>query len=146
MIFKMIIDKTADESVVATVKERTELVDEIENLVVSYSGGDKIKGYRDDDIKLLQFDEIDCIYVESGKTHAVTNDGNTYLIKMRLYEIEKLLPSTFIKINKSAIGNYKRIKKFIGSITGSVDVLFKCGHKDYVSRRCFSEIKRRFLK
>ena len=28
----------------------------------------------------------------------------------------------------------------------SVDAVFKCGYKEYVSRRCFAQIKRRFEK
>jgi len=28
--------------------------------------------------------------------------------------------------------------------SGAVDAVFKCGYRDYVSRRCLAQIKRRF--
>ena len=76
--------------------------------------------------------------------HAIDTDGKQHLVKMRLYEIEQLLPNYFVRINKSAIANQSQIAKFKASFSGAVDVIFKCGHVDYVSRRCFSEIKRRY--
>jgi DNA-binding LytR/AlgR family response regulator len=82
--------------------------------------------------------------VEDGKTYAIDKTGQQHLVKMRLYEVEQLLPSYFVRINKSAIANQRQIAKFKASFSGAVDVLFKCGYVDYVSRRCFSEIKRRY--
>ncbi|MBQ8434364.1 MAG: LytTR family transcriptional regulator, partial [Clostridia bacterium] len=89
-------------------------------------------------------DEVSCLTVVDGKTYAIDDKGNQYLVKMRLYEVEQLLPNYFVRINKSAIANQGQIAKFRATFSGAVDVLFKCGHVDYVSRRCFSEIKRRY--
>ena len=61
---------------------------------------------------------------------------------MRLYELSEVLPGCFIKINKSSLANRTRIDRFSAAFSGSVDVIFKCGYRDYVSRRCFSEIKK----
>ena len=146
MKYQLIINKTAKENITATVCKPSELTDKIEYLVMNYNGTDKITGYTEEDIKPLPFSEIECIFVEGGKTYAVLTDGSRYLIKLRLYEIEKLLPAAFIKINKSALGNTAQIERFTNSLIGAVDVVFKCGHTEYVSRRCFSEIKRRILK
>ena len=82
--------------------------------------------------------------VIDGKTYAIDACGQQHLVKMRLFEIEQLLPTYFVRINKSAIANEKQIAKFKATFAGAVDVIFKCGHTDYVSRRCFSEIKRRY--
>ena len=49
-----------------------------------------------------------------------------------------------MRINKSNIANEHRILKFETLIGGGVDAIFKCGYKDYVSRRCFKDIKRRY--
>lgn len=144
MKFQLTISPTRDESVHVTVKKPNELSAKIEQLCMQYSGADTITVYTDDDVQMLAFDEISCLTVVDGKTYAIDDKGNQYLVKMRLYEAEQLLPNYFVRINKSAIANQGQIAKFRATFSGAVDVIFKCGHVDYVSRRCFSEIKRRY--
>ncbi len=146
MEFRLVIDKTAEENITATVRERTRLTDKVEALVMAYNGSDSVTGFWEDEIKALYFADIECVFVESGKTYAVLKNGSKYIIKLRLYEIEKLLPTAFIKINKSAVGNMERIERFKGTLSGAVNAVFRCGHIEYVSRRCFAEIKRRLTK
>ena len=144
MKFEIIIDKEKDEQITATVHERSYLTEQIEKLVMEYSGKDKITAFLDDDIIKLSISEIECITVLDSKTYAVYKGGDLYHLKQRLFEIEKVLPSHFIKINKSTIANENRIERFKANFSGAVDAIFKCGYKDYVSRRCFAEIKRRY--
>jgi len=143
MNFRLIIDKSKDEEVVATVHEKSELTDRIEELVMQYDGSDKITAYTEDDIKVLKLQEIECITVIDGKTYAICDNGEQFRLRQRLYEMEELLPACFIKINKSSLANQSRIERFTGMYTGAVDVIFKSGYTEYVSRRCFAEIKRR---
>ena len=75
---------------------------------------------------------------------AVDREGTCYLLKERLRDLENVLPSYFIRINKSAIANEHRILKFDAVFSGGVDAVFKCGFREYVSRRCFAEIRRRY--
>jgi len=142
--FKLVIDRERDEEITARVHEKSPLTDKIEELVMRYSGEDRIQAYTEDDIKLLRYGEIECILVEDGKTLAVDSRGERFRLKQRLYELENRLPAYFIRINKSAIANEKRIERFRATITGAVDAIFKCGYTEYVSRRCFAEIKRRY--
>lgn len=144
MKFKLIIDNKKAEEIVITAKERSTLIEQIESLVMEYSGQDKIPAYTEDEITKLLINEIECITVIDGKTYAIYNDAKHYRLKQRLFEIEKLLPSSFIKINKSSIANETKIDRFKASFSGAVDAVFKCGFTDYVSRRCFAEIKRRY--
>lgn len=144
MKFRLIIDRQRDEEVVATVHERTALTDEIERIVTG-KRLDSLAVYADDEIRILPFEETECIAVMGGKVFAIDLKGEKYIIRKRLYEVEEILPDYFIKINKSAIANRRRIEKFTLSFSGSVNVIFKSGYEDYVSRRCFAEIKRRFL-
>ena len=143
MKFRLIIDKTKEEEIVATVRSRTELTDRIEALVMEYAGTDRIPAYTESDMKLLQFSEIECITVLNGKTYAIDNKNCRYRLKQRLYELEQQLPSSFIRINKSALANEARLDRFQVTYAGSVDAIFKCGYREYVSRRCFAQIKRR---
>ena len=146
MKFSLIIDETKEEEITATVHSRSSLTEKIEILVMQYSGADRIPVFTEDEIKILPFQEIECIFSENGKTFVTDSSGKKYRIKMRLSEIEEALPSYFIRINKSAIANEKRIDRFSSTIIGSVDAVFKSGNKEYVSRRCFAEIKRRYFK
>lgn len=144
MKFRLIIDKTKDEEVVATVHDRSALTDKLEQLIQQHSGSDRIAGFTEDDVKLLCFADMECVTVLDGKTYAIDVDGKRYRLKQRLYELEEMLPSSFIRINKSALANEAKLDRFTVSYSGAVDAVFKCGYREYVSRRCFAEIKRRF--
>ena len=144
MKFNLIIDKSKDESVVVTAHERNELTDKLEELILQYSGDDKLPAYNEDEMKLLSFSEIECITTISGKVYAIDAKGIHYRIRRRLYELESSLPAYFIRINKSSIANETKLEKFTTSFSGAVDAVFKCGYTEYVSRRCFAQIKRRF--
>jgi len=144
MKFNLIVDKAKEEQIVATVHRRTELIDRIEELVLSYAGTDRIPAYTEDDMKILMFSDIECITVLSGKTFAIDRQNRRYRLKLRLYELEPMLPTSFIRINKSTLANENRLERFSVTYSGGVDAVFKCGYTEYVSRRCFAEIKRRF--
>ena len=47
MKFKLIIDTKKDEEIVATVHNRTHLIDEIETLILAHAGADRIPGYSE---------------------------------------------------------------------------------------------------
>ena len=143
MRFRVIIDKEKEEEVVATVREHTALIDEIESLLRTHAGADRIIGYSGDDIKLLSVSEIECITVLDGKIYAIDSNNHRYRLKQRLYELEQLLPSSFIRINKSALANESALDRLAVTYAGSVDAVFKCGYREYISRRCFAQIKRR---
>ena len=144
MKFTLIIDKEKNEEVVATVHERSALTDEIEALILRYAGADHIPAYGDNDMKMLAFSDIECVTVLNDKTYAIDSQNRRYRLKQRLYELEALFPSSFIRINKSSLANENRLERFAVTYAGSVDAVFKCGYKEYVSRRCFAQIKRRF--
>ena len=141
MKFRLRIDPNAQEEILATVHQRSPLIDEIEALVSQYA--DRIPGYGEEGIKMLSVTQIQCITVLDGKTYAIDSQQNRYRLKQRLYELEQQLPSTFIRINKSALANEACLDRFAVTYAGSVDAVFQCGYREYVSRRCFAQIKRR---
>ena len=140
MKFKLIIDKEKAEEVVATVHQRTALIDQLELLL---SGTDRVAAYTEDEMKMLAFSDIECITVLDGKTFAIDGQNKKYRLKQRLYELEGMLPPSFIRINKSTLANENRLDRFAATYSGAVDAVFKCGYREYVSRRCFAQIKRR---
>ena len=145
MKYKLIIDKDAEEEIIAVVHAPSSLTQGIEDLVRNFSGTDFIMGYRDEERRKLSFSEIECITVIDRKVVAIDTEGNHYLLKDRLRDLEDILPSYFIRINKSTLANEHRIVRFNAVFSGGVDAVFYCGYKDYVSRRHFAQIKRRFL-
>ena len=144
MKYKLIIDKNAEEEIIAIVHSPSSLTEQIENLVCSFSGTDCLMGYREEEMRKLTFPEIECITVLDRKVIAIDTLGNHYRIQDRLRDLEEILPSYFIRINKSTLANEHRILRFDTAFSGGVDAVFRCGHKDYVSRRCFAEIRRRY--
>ena len=144
MKFKIIIDKTKEEEIIATVHAPSALTEKIQQLVQEFTGTDRVAAFLEDDIKMLPFAEIACITVQDGKTWAVDQTGKRYRLKQRLYELEAVLPASFIRINKSALANEQLIERFAATFSGAVDAVFRGGYREYVSRRCFAQIKRRY--
>ena len=144
MRYRLIIDKNAEEEIIAVVHAPSALTEQIENLVCSYSGADSIMGYREDEMRKLAFREIECFTVWNRKVIAVDTKGIRYRVQERLRDLEEILPSYFIRINKSTLANEHRILRFDATFSGGVDAVFRCGFREYVSRRCFAEVKRRY--
>ena len=144
MKYKLIIDKNAEEEVRVLVHAPSFLSQEIEDLVRNFSGADFIIGYGDEEKRKIFFGEIECITVIERKVVAIDRKGKQYLLKDRLRDLEEILPSYFIRINKSTLANEHRIQRFETVFSGGVDAVFYCGYKEYVSRRCFAEIRRRY--
>ena len=144
MKYKLVIDKNSEEEVTVVAHAPSSLTQQIEDLVSSYSGVVSIMGYRDDEIRKLAFQEIECITVLDRKVIAIDTHGNHYRIQDRLRDLEEILPSYFIRINKSTLANEHRILRFDAAFSGGVDAVFQCAYREYVSRRCFAEIRRRY--
>lgn len=144
MKYKLIIDKDAEEEIIVVAHAPSSLTQQIEDLVRGYSGADCIMGYREDTMRRLSFSEIECITVLERKVIVIDTEGNQYRIQDRLRDLEEILPSYFIRINKSTLANEHRILRFDAAFSGGVDAVFQCGYREYVSRRCFAEIRRRY--
>ena len=144
MKYKLIIDKEAEEEIVAIVHAPSSLTQQIEDLICGYSGTDSLLGYREDEMRRLAFQDIECITVLGRKVIAIDSHGTHYRLQDRLRDLEAVLPSYFIRINKSTLANEHRIVRFNAVFSGGVDAVFRCGHRDYVSRRCFADIRRRY--
>ena len=144
MKYKLIIDKTAEEEVTVVAHTPSSLTQQIENLVRSSSGTDSLLGYREDEMRRLPFSEIECITILDRKVIAMDTRGRQYRLQERLRDLEATLPSYFIRINKSTLANEHRIERFDAAFSGGVDAVFRCGWREYVSRRCFGAIRRRY--
>lgn len=144
MKYKLIIDREAEEEILAIVHAPSSLTAAIEDLVYSYKGADYIIGYREEEMRKLSFGDIECITVIDRRVVAIDEEGGRYTLKDRLRDLEEILPSYFIRINKSTLANENSILRFDAVFNGGVDAVFRCGYREYVSRRCFAQIRRRY--
>ena len=144
MKYRLIIDKNAEEEIIAVVRAPSALTQQIENLICSFSGADTLMGYREDEMRRLSFSEIECITVLERKVIAIDRKGIHYRLQDSLRRLEEILPSYFIRINKSTLANEHCIARFDAAFSGGVDAVFQCGYREYVSRRCFAQIRRRY--
>lgn len=129
-----------EEKVLIFAKSRNETVIEIEKIVLN--NGVDIVGYHDDEIIKINLNSVTCFITGDNKTYAIVGDKK-YIIKTRLYKIEEMLNDSFIKINQSCIANIKKIKTFKAPLTGAMNVIFKNGYVDYISRRELKNVKER---
>lgn len=144
MKYRLVIDKDAEEEIVAIVRAPSALTQQIEDLVCSFSGTDSLMGWREDELRKLPFSEIECVTVLERKVTAIDAAGRHYRLQDRLRDLEEVLPAYFIRINKSTLANEHRIAHFDAVFSGAVDAVFQCGYREYVSRRCFAQIRKRY--
>ena len=141
MKYSIFIDKDREEEIVIYAKERTELIDKIEELL-SMGRCDSVIGTNDNDIVVIQIGDIVAFSVSDGITWAVTEDGK-YKTKLRLYQAEESFGADFLRINQSCIVRVGAIERFSASFGGSLTVYLKGGFCDYVSRRQLKTVKER---
>ena len=140
MKFTLLVDKEADEEVIVHVKEESTLSEEIRRLCSGQST--ELIGTNGNVSVILDPRRICCFTVEGSKVIAMTDNGN-YQVKKRLYNLENELTG-YLKINQSCLANIKMIDHFEASFGTSLLVIFKNGHRDYVSRRNVKRVKERF--
>lgn len=143
MKYKLILDENVEEITIIT-NQRNDLIQQIENLIQNYSLDYTIIGYKDEEMRKFEFKDIECITIVDRKVYVIDEKANLYRIQERLKDLEDVLPSNFIRINKSTIANENCIARFVTMLGGGVDAIFKCGYREYVSRRCFAQIRRRY--
>ena len=74
-----------------------------------------------------------------GKTWAHTA-GEVFEVKMRLYELETILPASFIRISKSAIVGCSKIYSVEKNLAGPSIISFRGSHKKISASRQYYKI------
>ena len=140
MKYKIIIDDQQVDDIKIYVKEKNEIVEKIEQLLLENNF--EIIGYVEREAVKLNLRDISCFISENNKIFALTDDKK-YQIKYKLYQLNEQLPDSFLKINQSCIANTDKISRFVATIYGALKIEFKNGYSDYVSRRNIKYIKER---
>lgn len=140
MKFRLIIDKNREEEVIVYSHKETKLTEEIKRIVES--DATELVGYFEREAYRINLSDVFCFIAQDNNVYAVTAE-NSLRIRMRLYQLEEMLDSNFIKINQSCIVNIRQIRKFDYSFSGFLKVELKNGYSDYVSRRNIKNVKER---
>jgi DNA-binding LytR/AlgR family response regulator len=138
--FTLHIDPNREEEIVIYARETRPVFGEIQRLAESEDT--PLVGYEGDSIVVLNPKKISCFVSGGDKVLAVCGE-HRYVVKRRLYQLEEQLGKDYLKINQSCLANVGQISRFSASIGGSLEVVFRDGYKDYVSRRELKKVKER---
>ena len=140
MKFTLHIDPEREEEMVIYARENRPVFAEIQRLLAGTE--QQLVGYEQENIVVLKPKKITCFVSGGDKVFAIAGE-HRYLVKKRLYQLEEQLGKDYIKINQSCLANIGQISRFSASIGGSLEVVFRDGYKDYVSRRELKKVKER---
>ncbi len=140
MKFTLQIDKEREEEIVIYAHQDRPVFREIQRLIAGTETS--LVGYEGDSIVVLKPKQISCFVSGEDKVFAIAGQ-HRYLVKKRLYQLEEQLGKDYIKINQSCLANISQISRFSASIGGSLEVVFRDGYQDYVSRRELKKVKER---
>ena len=142
MKFKLLINPHKNEIVQAQVHQKSIFTDNLEKFVLTNGNSNSIIGYDDNDHVILQLEDIVIITILDNKITAICINNKRYHLRKRIYQLTNELPNNFWRINKSSIVNKIYIDRFEETKTAGVNIVMKNGLSDYVSRRCFSKIRK----
>lgn len=142
MKFKLLINPHKNEIVQAQVHQKSIFTDNLEKFVLTNGNSNSIIDYDDKDHVILQLEDIVIITILDNKITAICINNKRYHLRKRIYQLTNELPNNFWRINKSSIINKIYIDRFEETKTAGVNIVMKNGLSDYVSRRCFSKIRK----
>ena len=97
--------------------------------------------YKDNTEYYICIDDVLFFETEESLIYAHTLN-EVYQVKYKLYELEEILPKSFVRVSKSTILNINHIYSITRNITSSSLVEFKNTHKKvYVSRSYYKVLK-----
>ena len=100
-----------------------------------------ILGYRDGSVTMLSPEDVFRFYTENQRVLCET-EGETYIIRLRLYELEQRLEGRdFIRISQGELINLRKVRDFDLSFSGTIRVRMRNGKETYVSRRYVKKLK-----
>ena len=131
-----------DEEIVIKCKARTGKIIDIEAAIQGIlRGGGELSLYLGDREYLISKSDILFFQTEGKKVFAHTATG-MYQAKYKLFELEDLLPSCFLRISKSTIANVSLISSIRRELTGNGEITFSgCGKKAYFSRSYYGLLR-----
>jgi len=133
-----------EESVIFNLREMTPQINELIELMTTDSRNEIIV-YRDNMIRILKQNEVVCFTISDKKVIVHTSSNEEFIYKNSLKYIEQIINShLLLRVSQSTIINTDYVKCFEVEFNGTLKVVFKNGHNEYVSRRYVKRIKEYF--
>lgn len=125
---------TEDEVVIRCRSLNESIIAIQKNIAEAVRGKQQIMAMKGDKEYWLFLTEI--LFLETTENQvAVHSADQIFYTRLKLYELEELLPSVFMRVSKSAIVNTEKVRSIKKNITGASEVEFENCHKmAYVSR------------
>lgn len=136
-------DNISDDEILIKCREINENIKKIQKIVSDTTKQADIHFYKNNTEYYLSLDSVLFFETSGTSINAHTKD-NFYQVKNKLYELENILPSCFVRVSKSTIINVSHIYSIEKNITSSSIVQFNSTHKQvYVSRNYYKVLKQR---
>ncbi|MBQ8267767.1 MAG: LytTR family transcriptional regulator [Clostridia bacterium] len=142
MKIRIEISETEDEEVIIRCKERTDKISHLETVIENAVRGDSVLVLYSTGTEYY-VPKKDVLFFETydGKVCAHTKD-RMYKTNHKLFELESIMPSYFVRISKSVIANAKMINSLRRELTGNGEITFAGTDKStYFSRGYYSILK-----
>ncbi len=142
---KVNIDQDIEEDVVTfNVKKMT---DEIESLIntVKESISERVKVYHGSTVVLLDISSIVSFSIINKRVNVNTVESEVYTYNNPLKDVEEnIKSSSLLRISQSTIINTNHVKCFETDFGGTLKVVFKNEHFEYISRRYVKKVRKYF--
>lgn len=137
-------EELQEEEVVIRCSRVDEQILKIQAAIMEHAGGRQHIALKNGDTEYyLPLEEILFFETENKTVYAHTRD-KMLETEYKLYELEELLPGSFMRISKSAIVNLEPIYSITRNLTASSVVEFVHSHKQiYVSRNYYKPLVER---
>lgn len=137
-------EELQEEEVVIRCSKMNEQILKIQAAIMEHAGGKQHIALKNGDTEYyLPLEEILFFETENKAVYAHTRD-KMLETEYKLYELEELLPGSFMRISKSAIVNLEPIYSITRNLTASSVVEFVHSHKQiYVSRNYYKPLVER---
>ncbi len=131
-----------EEEIVIKCHERGDRINEIERAVQGVlRGGGELLLYINGTEYYVPKGEILFFESEGDRIYAHAA-AKRYVTSYKLFELEDIMPSYFVRISKSTIANIKLITSLRREVTGNGEITFKgCDKKAYFSRGYYKRLK-----
>ena len=133
-------DGSAEDEVVVRCSRIDDNVQKLQEFLINLSAP-KLVFYKGSEEYYLPLEDLLFFATEGEQVFAHTHD-DTFKVKHRLYELEEILPRSFVRISKGTIVNTKQIYAIDRDLTSASRVSFSKTHKHiYVSRHYYRMLR-----
>lgn len=137
-------DDIMDDEVVIRCRQITSEIQHIQQVITKEAASaPQLTFYKDQQEYYFPLKEI-LFFETSGDNVYGHTRNDVFRMKLRLYELEDILPRPFVRIAKSTIVNIDHIITVHRNLTSSSQIQFHKSHKQvYASRRYYKELSQR---